>query len=485
MHPRMSRIAPAPDSYIPALPDSIPEVPRGRQPTHANSDPNLFGARQEERSPSPLHSDTQSQHDKQSEKSPVRRDNASATESKQRSFDEMGLVPPRPFYPKRSSSALSSSPPIFPDEDSASHSGITSHPTTGLNRKLSSGSAAFSISGVPAGSGSFHRSPSVGSDSSALPRPSFNFSRPLSRAGTPNFDMPSRQASSDSQPSFVLADDSAHTPVSMHSEAFLDQQAEDGKNTGGSYIYSKFSLPRGKALQRGEEAPPQATRPNNSQWDQPPFTSNNVHRFPENAPPSPPSRPSSSSARVMSDDSAHSLPRPSTDAGKASLDISRLQALGYQSPNPGRPSVDAGRQSEDTVRGRTLQAQNDRGRGRTPASTTTSDSASTIRPPPTARSGASTASEMSAEEHLAKGIECHENGSVNESTYHLRLAARQNNPTAMLLYALACRHGWGMRPNQREGVQWLRKAAEYASVELADDEGQAKEGKRVDFLENK
>lgn len=92
---------------------------------------------------------------------------------------------------------------------------------------------------------------------------------------------------------------------------------------------------------------------------------------------------------------------------------------------------------------------------------------------------------MTAEDHLTKGIECHENGSLNESTYHLRLAARQNNPTAMLLYALACRHGWGMRANQKEGVQWLRKAAEFASVEIADDEGQLQEGKRVDFLENR
>ena len=28
----------------------------------------------------------------------------------------------------------------------------------------------------------------------------------------------------------------------------------------------------------------------------------------------------------------------------------------------------------------------------------------------------------------------------------------------MLLYALACRHGWGMRPNQEDGVAWLRCA---------------------------
>ena len=92
---------------------------------------------------------------------------------------------------------------------------------------------------------------------------------------------------------------------------------------------------------------------------------------------------------------------------------------------------------------------------------------------------------MTAEEHLAKGIECHENGSLNESTYHLRHAAKQNNPTAMLLYALACRHGWGMRANQREGVQWLRKAAEHAQIEIADDEDRAKEGRPANFLETK
>jgi TPR repeat protein len=76
---------------------------------------------------------------------------------------------------------------------------------------------------------------------------------------------------------------------------------------------------------------------------------------------------------------------------------------------------------------------------------------------------------VTADEHVSKGIECHEKGSLQESTYHLRIAAKQNHPTGMLLYALACRHGWGMRPNQREGVQWLRKAVDSVGVELMDD----------------
>ena len=91
--------------------------------------------------------------------------------------------------------------------------------------------------------------------------------------------------------------------------------------------------------------------------------------------------------------------------------------------------------------------------------------------------------DLSPEDHLAKGIELHERGAARESTYHLRIAARQNLPTAMLLYALACRHGWGMRPNQQEGVQWLRRAADCASIEIAVDED--KNGNPADITERK
>lgn len=143
--------------------------------------------------------------------------------------------------------------------------------------------------------------------------------------------------------------------------------------------------------------------------------------------------------------------------------------------------------SEDSPRGRSLNSprHDEVSRGKAPISAATSDSASTIKPSPSQRSLAPTSADMTAEQHLAKGIECHENGSVQESTYHLRHAAKLNHPTGMLLYALACRHGWGMRPNQQEGVQWLRKAAESVSLEIADDEDQLKEGKRVDVLDSK
>ncbi|EOO02035.1 putative cell cycle inhibitor nif1 protein [Phaeoacremonium minimum UCRPA7] len=65
------------------------------------------------------------------------------------------------------------------------------------------------------------------------------------------------------------------------------------------------------------------------------------------------------------------------------------------------------------------------------------------------------------------------------------IPAEEHVSKAIALHEAACRHGWGMRPNQREGVEWLRKAAECASVEIAEDEDHVKEGKAVDFLERK
>ncbi|OAA49898.1 cell cycle inhibitor Nif1 [Beauveria brongniartii RCEF 3172] len=475
MHPRMSRIQSNLDD-APPMPGAFPEMPRGRQQLIPDGTDSFFGART--RSPSPIQSDTQSQFEKRSEKSPVRNipgafpsnQLAVSPERPRPSFEDTGLVPPRPPFMAKRTSSIKSSPPASIDDDFTSTPASSFHSTTA--RKLSSASSAFAAPGpLP---NSFQRSPSVASDSSGLPRPSFNFSRPLSRAGTPSFDLPSRQASSDSQPSFYLADD-AHTPVSMYSEAFLDQQVDDGKGTGQSYIYSKFTLPRGKAVQRSE---PPETYPLTPSTSDP--------RKLSGAPPSPPTRPSSSSARFMGDDASSFIARPSFDAGKTSLDIARLGPAGYPSPSSSRPSVDVARRSEEVTRGRTLQSNLNDARGRTPVSTTlASASAGTVRPPPTATSFSSSLPELTAEDHLEKGVQLHENGSLKESTYHLRLAAKQRNPTAMLLYALACRHGWGMRPSQREGVEWLRKAAEHASVEIADDEDHAKEGKHVDVIQRR
>lgn len=106
-------------------------------------------------------------------------------------------------------------------------------------------------------------------------------------------------------------------------------------------------------------------------------------------------------------------------------------------------------------------------------------------PPPSLTPRLSEEKEHTAEWHVTKGIDCHEKGSLNESTYHLRKAALANHPTGMLLYALACRHGWGMRVDQEQGNIWLRKAADIAQVEMAEDKDLIKEGKNVDVLAQK
>lgn len=81
--------------------------------------------------------------------------------------------------------------------------------------------------------------------------------------------------------------------------------------------------------------------------------------------------------------------------------------------------------------------------------------------------------QLTPDEHVAQGIAFHESGndaSLSRSTYHLRLAARAGHPTGMLLYALACRHGWGVRPNAGEGVRWLKKA-----LDLGREQGREQE----------
>ncbi|KAI1133874.1 hypothetical protein F5Y05DRAFT_254498 [Hypoxylon sp. FL0543] len=482
MHPRMSRIPPTPDQSIPVPPNPFLENSRGRQLENLDEDDGLYGARREQ-SPSDLESieDKSTEQDRDTGRtSPTRNRFPPSPEklTKTLSHDSVGLVPPRPIFPKRSSSIMSA--PLDATSDDMMSASFHSQP----GRKLSS-SSAFSGPGLASPIAHYHRSPSISSDVSApLPRPSFNFSRPLSRAGTPGLEAPSRQASSDSQPSFVLADDTAHTPVSMHSEAFLE---DDGRGAP-SYIYSKYSLPRGKSLQRNSAIFRDNEPQSSFVWENPIVPPSNVQTFPRGgqAPPSPPTRPSSSSSRFQ--ESAHAvdslLTRPSVERSKLSNEMSMD---GRQpSPDPSRPSTSMSRPSEDVPRGRTLTSPlHEQARGRTPMSVSTSDSASTIRPPKSQHSNAPSSSEMSAEEHLAKGIKCHEEGSVKESTYHLRLAARAGDPTGMLLYALACRHGWGMRPNQKEGVEWLRKAADVASAEIAEDEDHVKEGKSVDISELK
>ena len=366
-------------------------------------------------------------------------------------YDSTALAPPRSPFSQRTPSPRSISE--FSDHEYAASIGIRN---ISPHRKPSTGSGLSTSPIYPEMYGMrVARSPSISSEISIggtrLPRPAFNFSRPLSRASTSGLsnDYPTRQASSDSQPSFILADDTANTPVSMHGEGFQDNQNANGP--APSYVYSKFSLPRGKMLQRNslifQENLPQAQ----FSWEQP-VSFSNVQSFNGAAPPSPPLRPSTAS-------------RPENN----------------QSLDPGRPSLDPGRSSYDRARPSTEQGprvsrfSEDLRRPSSPSAA--SSSTSTIKGRPQHLLAPS--ADMDAEEHVSKAIEFHEAGALTKSTYHLRLAARQNHPTGMLLYALACRHGWGMRPNQKEGVAWLRKAADSASLEVVDHNILDKDGNAV------
>ena len=303
------------------------------------------------------------------------------------------------------------------------------------------------------------RSPSLNSEyslgGSRLARPTYNFSRPISRGsiGRPSLDMNSRQPSFDTRPSFdmthrqpssdsqrfFLSDDTVQTPMSIESEHFADARAHPDI-PAPSYIYAKFSLPRGRMLQRDSEPLDMLQMPH-FEWEQP------AH---------------------------HGKVRPMTPPTSDHNDRSNSPALSHtQSTKPSIEISGSPTPSDDHTRSRPRPPPtplNDDTESRSSASMR---SGSTIK----ARSYSNRvvadmrdSRELTPEDHLAKGIASHEHGNFKESTYHLRIAAKHNLPTAMLLYALACRHGWGMRPNQQEGVQWLRRAADSASLELADDE---------------
>ena len=337
---------------------------------------------------------------------------------------------------------------------------------------------------------------------SRLARPTYNFSRPLSRGGRPSMDVrrepsfdnrpsmdarrqpsfdsrpsidsqsrqPStdrrppmsmtRQASADSQQSqqFTFTDDGVQTPMSTDNEQSLDpNNPQDAP--APSYIYAKFSLPRGRMLQRDSKV-----LENNQvplfEWSQPAVQSN-VTR-----------------ARQPTRGRGHTEPSPG-GAGRPSIGTGETAEPSPIQPSqtwPAGPQIPPGDQTGPSDK---RPPPNPTMKETPSESSASTRSGSTIKPRP--RRAVVKSMDLSAEDHLAKGIESHERGDVQESTYHFRLAAKQNLPTAMLLYALACRHGWGMRPNPQEAVQWLRKAADSASLEIADE----KEANPADLLEQK
>ncbi|KAK8203817.1 hypothetical protein IWZ01DRAFT_96137 [Phyllosticta capitalensis] len=361
-----------------------------------------------------------------------------------------GLMPPRsPGFqksPRPSPSIRSVRNDSGDDGEGLSLGGsFDSLPPRGLSSNTSYSRSHSPASPYPA---SLPRSPSVASDysySGAKPTPAFNFSRPMSNnrrpsdarsALEPGFDhsrtpsrpfydrIPSRQGSGDSNAPYTQE---VSTPVSMTSEgssiAWPDHYGHPRPDSYGpapSYIYTRYDLPRGRTLDRESVC---ATDALNGGWN-----------WERGAPPTAKAQDEPAPPKSSTSDSQAAKPK--------SFDI----------PRPSSPSIVS---SNSTIK------------------------ANATRP---SSSGAATATttriaDMTPQMHLDKGIEFHEKGEVQKATYHWRLAAKAEIPTAMLMYALACRHGWGMRPNQAEGVKWLRKAVDAAQLEVADDEDNATKGK--------
>lgn len=74
---------------------------------------------------------------------------------------------------------------------------------------------------------------------------------------------------------------------------------------------------------------------------------------------------------------------------------------------------------------------------------------------------------LNAITHVELGIEQHENNQLPQSTHHFKVAAEMGDLTGCLLYGLALRHGWGIRPDLKRSVQMLQRAAD--SVDLSTD----------------
>ncbi|GES59708.1 cell cycle inhibitor Nif1 [Aspergillus terreus] len=398
----------------------------------------------------------------------------SSTDSASRLNVARSLAPPPASpYSRPSTSSRGTQPESSDDDYSSSNAGSTfSKP-----RKLSAGSAvSMPYSPMSTVVRAQPRSPSLSSETSNtgghhLARPSYNFSRPLSRSST-SLSAPMPTTTSDAaQPQLPGGMTRARkpSPIMVPPDGELAKHAgEDPSSALSSYIYAKYSLPRGRMVSRDSVVFSGLQTPN-FEWREPIFKDHDGLEASEPARSARTPSPCPSQAESVASHKARSLHEPSVSE-RQTLAPNVPPPSQRQSPSPEpapAPASTPASAPSDTVAPEGPSA-SVASQGEDQSETTSSaDSASTLRPQTARATTPSTV--VTADEHVSKGIECHEKGSLQESTYHLRIAAKQNHPTGMLLYALACRHGWGMRPNQREGVQWLRKAVDSVGVELMDD----------------
>lgn len=334
------------------------------------------------------------------------------------------------------------------------------------------------------------RSPSINSEASvngvSAQRIPLNYSRPRSAASLSILSRGDSPA-----PRQLAASPNRQPSVMLQSDSYVTAQTEDAQladndgylsGTGSSYTYTKFSLPRGRMVSRDSAIFRGLSTPH-FEWKEPLFHDTSLPGATSERPLVPPSSPPKVTLDPQQDN-------PTTKEAtfafnfKSARPTTPEQPVQQQQPSPSpSQSVRSAKSTKSMTssRGRTSVETGDLRSMHGPSApkaeaedtkSTSSKSNSTLRPMSTRTDMTNVTGYhyMSPDDHVTKGIECHENGALQESTYHLRIAAMQNHPTAMLLYALACRHGWGMRPNQREGVQWLRKALDSAILEVAEAE---------------
>lgn len=392
---------------------------------------------------------------------------------------QRSLAPPKsPAYPKspRSMQSIRSVPQDSGDED-GSLNGIHA---ISLDRKFSESSGMSRSRPQSPFSPYMHpipRSPSTMSDYSMNGSQRRNFSRPMSSSGfksdldrkpsldsrssfdtRPSTDLPHRQPStasgsihpSSAPPSRQMSEDNVGTPFATplpFPEPADDENPDFRPST--SYTYTKFTLPRGRTVERNSRGTRDSWIQRQFRWDS---------AVPVDLEP-PKIRERTNSEGVAFQPPPQRLASPALSE-RAPHD--RRERMGRE-----RATSSAKKRSRSVPR--TIEKANALHKATPSVKTQATDSTErTIKAVPLHERSLS--AELTPDEHLEIGIETHSNGELNKSTYHLRLAAKAGLPTGMLLYALACRHGWGMRPNQEEGVMWLRKAIDSAGLEVADVE---------------
>jgi TPR repeat protein len=241
-----------------------------------------------------------------------------------------------------------------------------------------------------------------------------------------------------------VTNDAPQTPVSISSDEFFTFKAP-AADAPSSYIYAKYSIPKGT---KRESIGAEEFFNRHINWNEPTISIDPVLQMPLSVGP----------VGLPSPALTESPPKQRRRERPADIAIPRKFSEETQS-SPRRKTHKSRPSSPSTM---------------------TSD-ASTIKAR-MVRSKQSSA-DLTAEMHLSKGVACHEAGSLQESTYHFRLAAKAGLSDAMLLYALACRHGWGMRPNPAEAVAWLQKAVDSSQLEVAEDEATASQGRTLDALD--